>query len=173
VAVASEESYQGFVVEWFRPDEQPFLLRVWIFALVLVVIGLFVMAVNYMPGLVANPVVRGLSLVSGLFMIFAGLGTAVRSAISTLADDVYLLLRGDGVLIHDPPEEDIFISWRALDRADVDDDGAVVLLRDDGHEPTVLRGRYRDIEPEALAERINSTQRRALMGLLRPAGRRA
>jgi hypothetical protein len=141
-------------------------------AVVWLVAGVTVVLASLLIGLAAHRLIdvsewlRLTLVIAGALGVIAAPLYYVIAMIRALSEEVYLLLRSDGVLYQSPLDR-TFIAWQQLAQVEIDEGtGHLVLRTDDDTAPLVLSERFLGIDPPALARRIKETQRRALLGMV-------
>ena len=148
-------------VDFFRVDRSGTTTRLLVIAVIMVsagASGVGAHLVNRLPADVSHLV----SLVGGVTMI-AGLVLAFGALAMMLGENVYMLIRDDGLLVHDNARETV-IAWAELTKVVVDAPKGIVELRRSGKSP--LRWYAGKAAPQ-VASRIEEAQRKGVHGILR------
>lgn len=153
-------------IEWFRPLAVRRLAAVWLVA------GVTVALASLLIGLAAHRLIDVSEWVRLALVIAGAVGVIgaplyyVVAMFRALSEEVYLLLRSDG-LLYQSRRGRTFIAWQQLVQVEIDEaSGHLVLHTEDDAAPLVLAERFLGIDPPALVRRIKETQRRALLGMV-------
>ena len=148
-------------VDFFRVDRSGATRRLLIVAGVLVAVGATSIGAHLVSRLGADTG-HLVSLVGGL-MVISGLVLGFGAMAMLLFENVYLLIREEGVLLHENGKE-TSIGWADLERASVDGTaGFLVFHRKDAQPLRWFAGtNVKDVQ-----QRIEEARRKALHGLLR------
>jgi hypothetical protein len=146
-------------VDFFRVDRSGATKRRLGFAGILVAIGSTAIGAHLVTRLPAD-LAHLVALGGGLVMV-TGLLTGFGTMALMLFENVYLLIKDDGVLLHDNGKETT-IPWDALDAAERRE-GFVVLKRRDAAALEWFAGRA---APD-VAKRVDEARRKAIHGLRR------
>jgi hypothetical protein len=161
------------VLSWFRPNTTADLLKTWVIGSALALLGLVIGGLRFLPSVGLDEVGKGFVLISGLLISFCGLMWAVLRALRSLRDETCLLIRNDGVeLLPPPPGEPQFLSWSDIGAVEVNDRETLLTVHPLAQaEGAPLAPLYIDTRftPDlvALSRQLETTKRRALMGLIR------
>lgn len=150
-------------VDFFRVDRSGATRRLLLIAGLLVSAGMTLIGAHLIHRL--DPSLgHVLSLVGGL-MVVSGLILGFGAMAMLLFENVYLLIREDGLLCHENGKETT-IAWSELDLVKLDEraPGVVVIERKDGEAIRWFAGAS---SAKALHAKIEESKRKALHGLLR------
>jgi hypothetical protein len=111
---------------------------------------------------------EGIRLVSlaGAALLLFGLFVAFGGMALLLANDDYLAVRADGILLH-RASADVLVGWDSLTRVRVED-RAIVLDGGEGATPVRIEERYTGATRGELAAHLESLRRKAQMAELTP-----
>lgn len=151
-----------FIVEWFRPDRTRRIKQVCAVAASVLATGALTVGLARSADLSESQ--RLLIGVIGGVCTAGGPLYCVLALWRVIGPDIYLALRSDGVFFHSPAGE-LLVRWDVLTQARAEAEGRLVLGTDDGDQR--IDDHFMDVTTQELARRINRTQQKALMGLLR------
>jgi hypothetical protein len=151
-------------VDFFRVDRSGSTRRLLIIAGVLVLDGVTLIGAHVVNRL-GPDLAHAVSLVGGLTVV-VGLITGFGAMAMLLFENVYLLIREDGLLCHDNGKETTIV-WADVEKVSLDraTPGFVVIARRDA-EP--LRWFAGTKSAKAVCDRIEEAKRKALHGLFKP-----
>lgn len=149
-------------IDFFRVDRSGATRRLLVIAGVLVSVGMTCVGAHLVRRL-PNDLAHVISLGGGLTVI-SGLILGFGSMAMLLFENVYLLIREDGLLCHENGKETL-ITWAELSEATLDADaGVVVFERRAGASIRWYAGKNaRDVHAH-----VEDARRKALHGLLKP-----
>ena len=149
-------------VDFFRVDRSGATRRLLVVAGVLVTVGATTIGAHLVSRL--GPDTGHLVSLVGGTMVISGLVLGFGAMAMLLFENVYLLIREDGVLLHENGKETT-IGWGDLERATLDggSTGFLVLQRRDAQPVRWFAG----TNVKAVHQRIEEARRKALHGLLR------
>ena len=157
---------KSYVVECYRPDPRPGLIRACVPSAIAVSVGALCLALAFKGEFLA-PELRdvigalgSLLIVSGPIRAFAGLKTVLN-------DDRYLALRSDGLLLQEHHTQRM-VPWDDIMTASWSDAEESLKIELRKGELETVPGHFVDISGHELAGRIIAIRRKALMNLLRP-----
>lgn len=110
------------------------------------------------------PVARlGISFAGGAMML-AGLAIGFGTMALLLFENIYLLLREDGIVVHDNGKDTV-IAWGDLERVRRDEESGFVVFEPRDAEP--IRW-FAGASASQIVARVEEARRKALHGLLKP-----
>lgn len=147
-------------VDFFRVDRSGPTKRRLIVAGVLVTLGGSVVGAHLVSRL-GPSLGRVLSLAGGLTMM-TGLVLGFGAMALMLFENIYIVIRDDGVLLHDNDDE-IVIAWAELEGVDVEPFGALAFRRRDAEPVRWFGGAV----AHDIRARVEDARRKAAHGILR------
>jgi hypothetical protein len=103
--------------------------------------------------------------VGGLGLVAAAGLRAVWGLRRLLAEDSYIALRTDGVVVAESGGRTVEVPWDDLVECRLDDDGETLRLERCDGSLTRVRARFSGIDPAGLARRVEHLRRRTAFGL--------
>lgn len=146
-------------VDFFRVDRSTTTKRLLIVSGVMVAVGATSIGAHLVHRIEAG-VAHFISLTGGV-VVLAGLVLGFGAMAMLLFENVYLVIREDGLLCHDNGKETA-IAWADLERIRVEDEGFVVLVRREGDSLRWFAGSG----AEDVRAKIDDARRKALHGIL-------
>lgn len=146
-------------VDFFRVDRSGATRRLLLIAGVLVAVGVTSMGAHLVHRL--PPDTRRLVTLAGGGMTLMGLILGFGAMAMLLFENVYLLIREDGVLCHENGKDTV-IAWEELAQATLEDGTGYVVLERKGSDPVRW---FAGENARVLRERVEDARRKALHGL--------
>ena len=153
------------IIEWFRPDRRREILRVFSIACGVLATGALLVGLANTGIIDLDDFGRQAIAIIGAVTTLSGPLIAVIGLPMVIGGDDYLALSLDGVVVVRKKEQRA-ITWQELAGASVND--SVLCLELETGETVRVPERFSGIELDELAQRINRTQQRAIMGLISP-----
>ncbi len=152
------------LIEWYRIDRTESMRRVLIAAGGAMATGSFVVGLSFLTRQPEG--MRIVAAVIGFVCVVMGPLIAIVGLRGSLIEDLYLVVRVDGMVIHlEAPET--MVSWHDIERIVHDPVAQAVVLRMRSGEQSRLTRPFAGITMEALARRLDECRRKADFQLLR------
>jgi hypothetical protein len=152
------------IVEWFRADPWPRIRRVLFTGPLLLTFGGIIVAVSLVTR--QSTAIRIDAAIAGFALVAGGALVTMLGMQRILREDVCLSLRTDGVSIQSSGRE-VLVKWDELEGARWDGERRELVLDRKGASPIAIQASFGAIDGPTLARRIEGTQRKSAMNLLR------
>ena len=152
------------IVEWYRVDPWPRMMRYVVIGPALLTLGALVVAVSFVTRQSAD--VRLAATAIGFVLVAVAAVVTMAGMFRLLRDDAYLAMRTDGVALR-TGGVDVVVPWSDLGAVRWDEARAELVLERDGADELRTAARFAGATGPQLAARIGRVKQRIAMNLLR------
>jgi hypothetical protein len=155
------------ILSFYRADSWPRIRRVLLVGPTILTFGGLVVAVSFLTRQPRD--VRTAAAALGFVLVAGGAIFTVLGMQRILRDEVYVILRSDGVVLQQHAGRgagETLVAWDDLERARWDAGRAALVLERKHGEPVVVARAFARIRGPDLAAQIEQSRRRAAMGFL-------
>jgi hypothetical protein len=152
------------VIEWYRVDRSQGMRRALLAAAGAMATGSLVVGLSFLTR--QPPSMRIAAAVVGFVAVVAGPLIAILGLRRSLTEDLYVVLRADGVVLH-LEEPETVMPWESIARVRHDPAARAVVFTLRSGELQTLTTPFAGITTEALARRLDECRRKADFKLLR------